>query len=150
MRTLAIGDIHGCNTALACLLRTVQPGREDQIIFLGDYIDRGPGSREVIDALLDLRKTCSTVFLRGNHEAMILEARESFLQADIWQSYGGLETLFSYGANYSRDWASAIPDNHWAFIENTLPFYETANHIFVHACLDPDLDLCDQPAWLLY
>jgi len=150
MRTLAIGDIHGSFITLSTLLNALDIQPTDRLVFLGDYIDRGPDSKKVLDLLTQPEAPDSRVFLRGNHEAMILDARESFLQADIWQSYGGLETAFSYGANYSRDWASAIPDNHWAFIENTLPFYETANHIFVHACLDPDLDLCDQPAWLLY
>jgi serine/threonine protein phosphatase 1 len=100
MRTLAIGDIHGCNTALTNLLKAVQPSREDQIIFLGDYIDRGPSSREVIETLLGLQKSCSPIFLRGNHEVMILDAHNDPLKSDLWQSYGGLETLFSYGANY--------------------------------------------------
>jgi len=150
MRTLAIGDIHGCNTALVELLKTVQPLPEDRIIILGDYIDRGPTSRRVIETLIELRQSSSPVFLRGNHEVMILDAHESFLKSDIWQSYGGLDTLFSYGANYRQDWASLIPDSHWEFFEGTTRFFETDTHIFVHACLDPDLDLEDQPDWLLY
>src|ERR1043166_1366013 len=150
MRTLAIGDIHGCNTALVSLLDKVRPLLEDRIVFLGDYIDRGPTSRQVIDTLLELRKSSSPVFLRGNHEVMILDARESFLKNDIWQSYGGLDTLFSYEANYRDDWVSLIPDSHWGFFEDTIRFFETDTHIFVHACLDPDLNLEDQPDWLLY
>lgn len=150
MRKLAIGDIHGCNTALVSLLRQVRPQPDDQIVFIGDYIDRGPDSRAVIDSLLDLRKTCSAIFLRGNHEVMVLDARESFLKADIWRSYGGQETVFSYGAGYNQDWESAIPDLHWGFLEATRPHFETEKNIFVHACLDPELDLADQPDWLLY
>ena len=149
MRTLAIGDIHGCNVALADLLKEVQPNREDQIIFLGDYIDRGPSSREVIESLLELQKSCSPIFLRGNHEVMILDARNDPLKSDLWQSYGGLETLFSYGANYKNDLVS-IPDEHWTFIERTRRFFENETHIFVHACLDPALDMADQPDWLLF
>jgi len=150
MRTLAIGDIHGCATALETLLRALDLQPSDRLIFLGDYIDRGPDSRKVIDCLFNLNSCGSMIFLRGNHEVMILDARESFLKADIWQSCGGLETAFSYGANYSRDWFSAIPDTHWEFFENTVPSFETDTHIFVHACLDPDLDLSDQPDWLLF
>ena len=150
MRTLAIGDIHGCNTALVTLLNQIQPVLGDRIVFLGDYIDRGPASRQVIESLLELRKSCSPVFLRGNHEVMILAAREDSLKDNIWQSYGGLETLFSYGANYRPDWASAIPDAHWDFFEGTVRFFETDTHIFVHAGLDPDLEMGDQPDWLLY
>ncbi len=150
MRTLAIGDIHGCNKALESLLATIEPQLEDRIVFLGDYIDGGPASRQVIETLLSLKQGCETVFLRGNHEVMILDAREDPLKANIWHSYGGLETAFSYGSNFGQDWEAAIPDTHWAFFENTERFFETATHIFVHACLDPNLDMADQPDWLIY
>jgi len=150
MRTLAIGDIHGCNAALLTLLNRVRPAAGDKIIFVGDYIDRGPTSRQVIETLLELRKACSPIFLRGNHEVMILDAREDSLKENLWQSYGGLETLFSYGANYRQDWASMIPVSHWEFFETTAKYHETDTHIFVHACLDPDLDMKAQPDWLLY
>jgi serine/threonine protein phosphatase 1 len=150
MRTLVIGDIHGCHTALVTLLKQIKPAPEDQIVFLGDYIDRGPASREVVETLLKLKESCSPVFLRGNHEAMILDAREDFTKDHNWQSYGGLETLFSYGANYRDDWASRIPASHWKFLEQTGKFFETTTHIFVHACLDPELEMSDQPDWLLF
>lgn len=150
MRTLAIGDIHGCNTALVSLLNSAQPAAGDRIVFLGDYIDRGPGSREVIESLLAPGKAYSPIFLRGNHEAMILEAKEEPLKGNLWQSYGGLETLFSYGANYRPDWASFIPDRHWEFFAHTRRFFETESQIFVHACLDSELDMDEQPDWLLY
>jgi serine/threonine protein phosphatase 1 len=61
MRTLSIGDIHGCHTALVTLLNQVQPTAQDWIIFLGDYIDRGPASRQVIETLLELKKSCQHV-----------------------------------------------------------------------------------------
>jgi serine/threonine protein phosphatase 1 len=150
MRTLAIGDIHGCNKALENLIKKVQPQPEDQIIFLGDYIDGGPESRQVIETLLELRKNCSPIFIRGNHEVMILDAREDSLKNNLWQSYGGLETLLSYGANFREDWVSFIPDSHWDFFERTVSFFETDTHIFVHACLEPELEMKDQPDWLLY
>ncbi len=150
MRTLAIGDIHGCNTALVSLLKKVQPMPEDRIVFVGDYIDRGPASRQVIDTLLEVSKSCSSVFIRGNHEVMVLDAREDSLKENLWQSYGGLETLFSYGANYRPDWVSAIPNAHWDFFERTVRFCETDTDIFVHACLDRDIEMSDQPDWLLY
>ena len=150
MRTLVIGDIHGCNAALVTLLRQVRPEPEEQIVFLGDYIDRGPASREVIESLVDLSKTCSPVFLRGNHETMILESREDLLKANLWQSYGGWEALISYGVSDFQNWVSAIPDLHWDFLERTVRFFETDRDIFVHACLDPELDMNEQPDWLLY
>jgi serine/threonine protein phosphatase 1 len=149
-RTLAVGDIHGCNTALTALLNAVGPTSTDLFVFLGDYIDRGPESRQVIESLLDLKKICAPVYLRGNHEAMILEAREDSLKDQLWQSYGGLDALFSYGANYRPDWVEIIPFDHWAFFEGTRKFFETDSTIFVHACLDPDLDMEAQPERLLY
>ena len=150
MRTLAIGDIHGCNTALQALLAAIKPQTDDQVLFLGDYIDGGPASRQVIETLLTFKRTCNAVFLRGNHEVMILDAREDFLKANIWHSYGGLETAFSYGSNFGQDWEAAIPDLHWGFFEQTERFFESDTHIFVHACLDPELDMADQSDWLIY
>jgi serine/threonine protein phosphatase 1 len=150
MRTLAIGDIHGCHTALTCLLREVRPKAEDQVIFLGDYIDRGPASREVINTLLKLDRTCRPVFLRGNHEVMILEARADPLKARLWQGYGGLEALASYGAKFDANWVAAIPDSHWGFLERTARFHETDRHIFVHGGLDSGLDMSEQPDVFLF
>ncbi len=150
MRVLAIGDIHGCHTALTTLLREVSPNSSDQVVFLGDYIDRGCQSRSVLDWMVGQKRLYSPVFLRGNHEVMILEARTDPLKANLWQSYGGFETLISYSAEYQKDWPSAIPKSHWKFLERTVPFFETPKHIFVHACLAPDLDMDEQPAWLLY
>jgi serine/threonine protein phosphatase 1 len=150
MRTLAIGDIHGCYTALDALLTEVRPSAEDQLVFLGDYIDRGFDSRAVIDLLIELQASTSTVFLRGNHEVMILDAREDPLKAHLWQSYGGFDTILSYDAEERQDWAAAIPKSHWKFIENTARYFEAPNNIFVHACLDCDLDMEEQPDWLLF
>lgn len=150
MRTLAIGDIHGCHVALACLLNEVQPSAEDRIIFLGDYIDRGPASREVVDTLLDLKKKCSTVFLRGNHEEMLLDARKNAGEARLWQMSGGFETIASYGAPSESEGLKCIPPSHWTFYILTQPYFETANHLFVHASLDPDTDMDKQEDFSLY
>ncbi len=67
-----------------------------------------------------------------------------------WQSCGGLETLVSYGADNRKDWIEAIHAGHWSFFKQTTKFFETDTHIFVHACLDPELDMEEQPDWLLY
>lgn len=150
MRTFAIGDIHGCHAALTTLLKQIQPAAGDSLIFLGDYIDRGPKSREVLETLLELKKLCSPVFLRGNHEVMILESRNDGLTGNNWQDCGGRETLVSYDVNYRGDWVSRIPKSHWRFLERTVRFFETDSHIFVHACIDPELDMKEQPDWLLY
>jgi len=131
-------------------LEKVAPGADDRIIFLGDYIDRGPASREVLHLLLDVSGKFTPVFLRGNHEVMILDARGDALKTNLWQSYGGFEALISYGADYSQDWATIIPKAHWKFFERTARYFETEDHIFVHACLDAEADMDEQPDWLLY
>lgn len=150
MRTLAIGDIHGCNRALVALLNSVRPEPGDEFIFLGDYVDRGPASRQVIEGLVLLGKQYQAIFLRGNHELMMIEARKDTLEANGWQSCGGLETIESYGALYRNDWAQYIPQDHWDFLDATRRFFETETHIFVHACVDPKMDMNEQPDWLLF
>jgi serine/threonine protein phosphatase 1 len=153
MRVLAVGDIHGCHVALTTLLQQVKPTATDQIIFLGDYIDRGPASRDVIETLLGLSRTQSAIFLRGNHEIMALEARVDPVEGDSWLTYGGKETLHSYGISYnavSPHWHGSIPAAHWEFLASTASYHETNRHIFVHACLDGSLELKDQSDWLLH
>jgi serine/threonine protein phosphatase 1 len=77
MRTLAIGDIHGCLAALDDLLAAVAPQPDDLLVFLGDYVDRGPDSRGVLDRLIELCRTHRVVPLRGNHEMMMRYARRT-------------------------------------------------------------------------
>jgi len=149
-RTLAIGDIHGCQTSLTSLLKLVAPTANDTFVFLGDYIDRGPASREVIESLIEFSRCHKTVFLRGNHEVMMLEARNDALKANLWGSVGGFEALISYGAEYEPTWASKIPASHWQFLNDTRRYFETASHIFVHGCLDADTDLDAQSDATLY
>ena len=150
MRTLAIGDIHGCNLALANLLKAVQPTLGDRVVFLGDYIDRGPGTNDVIEILLRLDEHCQPIFLCGNHEVMMLEARKDPLKQQMWEGVGGMDTVLSYGVHTGEDWVSAIPKAHWAFIEKTGRFLETETHIFVHAGLDQSVDMSEQPDWILF
>src|SRR5690349_9006235 len=100
MRLLAIGDIHGCLTALDALLDAVAPQADDQIVALGDYVDRGPDSRGVLDRLIALHAGGRVVALRGNHDVMMLEARNG---RDLgWLAVGGKETLLSYGVTASE------------------------------------------------
>jgi serine/threonine protein phosphatase 1 len=164
MRVLAIGDIHGCLRSFDTLLDAVSPQPEDQLITLGDYIDRGPDSRGVLDRLLALYAGGQLVPLRGNHDVMMLDAR---CGRDLdWLLVGGKQTLRSYGVPDAKIAAlqqgvgwfgdpeevlEAIPERHWEFLEQTcLPYYETDKHIFVHANLYPDLPLQDQPDYMLY
>ena len=78
MRKFAVGDIHGCLHLLKKLIDIIQPTNEDTIIFLGDYIDRGPDSKGVIDFLIDLKDKTNCIFLIGNHEDMMLQYLKSY------------------------------------------------------------------------
>lgn len=145
-RLFAIGDIHGCLTALDTLLISLELRPDDQIVFLGDYIDRGPNTQGVIERLLQLEDQGNHIFLRGNHEQWMLSGVVNFSMFQSWCEVGGLETMQSYG---SMDLGN-IPDDHWLFIERTRLFYETETHIFVHGATDEGpLETMSQH-WLLW
>jgi serine/threonine protein phosphatase 1 len=151
MRILAIGDIHGCLTALDALLALVAPQPDDLLITLGDYADRGPDSRGVIDRLIELRAKHRLVALRGNHDVMMLDARDG--EDDrMWLTCGGRETMASYGARirgklYGLD---TIPEAHWKFLEELVDWYETDNHFYVHGNVEPDLPFAEQSPFVLH
>ncbi len=149
-RVLAIGDVHGCLTALDTLLGFVRPGPADQIVLLGDYVDRGPDSKGVLDRLVELRRSYEVVGLRGNHEIMMLGARLGRDDYRFWTGFGGAEALESYAGVDGAGTLDDIPDSHWQFVEGRcVDWYETETHIFVHANLYPDLPLAGQPThWL--
>ncbi len=146
-RTVAIGDVHGCSAALDSLLDEIVPSPEDTVVTLGDYIDRGPDSRGVLDRLIHLSERCRLVPLRGDHEEMSLDALGNTSNLQRWLRCGGAETLRSYGWAPGRhrgaltDW---IPEPHWAFLGACRPYYETATHVFVHAGYIPELPMEDQ------
>jgi serine/threonine protein phosphatase 1 len=151
MRTLAIGDIHGCARSLDALLAAVGPGREDRIVTLGDYVDRGPDSRGVVDRLVSLNSTGRLVPLRGNHDLMMMHARQWEEAGPVWLCCGGQSTLASYGASSLRPAdLRRIPPSHWEFLEKAcVNWHETDTHVFVHASLYPELPLNDQPESIL-
>ena len=97
MRTLAIGDIHGSNTALKALSEYVDFRSDDVIVTLGDYIDRGPDSKEVIDFLIKLGQTHQLITLKGNHEVMMENALLSEQERYFWLYNGGEATMQSFG-----------------------------------------------------
>jgi serine/threonine protein phosphatase 1 len=149
MRVLAIGDIHGCSQALDTLLSAVCPGPEDLIITLGDYVDRGPDSRGVLDRLCQLTETGRLVALKGNHDQMMLEARGDPEKEEDWLLCGGKPTLASYAQFGLGGVLEDVPDSHWHFLERCLPYYEIDSHFFVHANAYADLPLADQPEYML-
>jgi serine/threonine protein phosphatase 1 len=150
MRTLAIGDIHGCRTALETLITTVNPSAADRFIFLGDYVNRGPDSCGVIEYLVDFRKRHQCVFLRGNHEVMTIDARGERITASSWLLVNRRDALQSYGFTGQGDAWTLIPEKHWDFLANTRRYFETERHIFVHGALDPDLNLDEQPDSVIF
>src|SRR4051795_3696743 len=144
-RTIAIGDVHGCTAALDALLDAIRPRPEDTIVTLGDYINRGPDTRGVLDRLIGLGRRCRLVPILGNHDQMLLEARTG-LHPTTWLGMGGLATLDSYGPG--RDIA-LIPEGHFEFLEGCLAYHETEPHIFVHANYYAHLPMDEQPALML-
>ncbi|MBL6763977.1 MAG: serine/threonine protein phosphatase [Verrucomicrobiae bacterium] len=141
MRTFAIGDVHGCLDTLIAVLEQARPDADDRIVFLGDYVDRGPDSRRLIDWLIAESSTRNLVTLRGNHEIMMLESRYNPLLCRNWLACGGLATLDSYGWQGRRDWPALVPQSHWDFLENTAAWLETEKFIFVHANAVPNLPM---------
>lgn len=138
-RTIAIGDIHGCHAALALLLSRLEPTADDTFVVLGDIVDRGPSTSAVVDCLLDLGQQCGLVFIRGNHEEMMLDALQGGPMRDMWLSYGGAETLASYGGAENM-----IPPHHVEFLNSSVDYFETDADIFVHANLEPEIPLDQQ------
>ncbi len=134
--TYVIGDIHGCLRPLQRLLEKIAPQPGDEVIFIGDYIDRGPESREVVDVLLALPYRC--VFLMGNHEKMLLDYLAGN-DGGVYLPNGGLATLQSYGGDFAN-----IPPGHLSFFRALRPMYETPEYLFVHAGIRPLVPLDKQ------
>ena len=151
MRVLAIGDIHGCFQALVALADAAQITSDDLIVGLGDYVDRGPNSAAVLDWLVTRSKTDALIALRGNHESMMLRARDDPSQIRIWLANGGDATLASYSPCGDFGKFDDVPDAHWNFLENGCrDWYETESHFFVHANAYADMALDEQPEYMLF
>ena len=149
-RTLAIGDIHGCLSALETLAEFAQFADSDRLVTLGDYVDRGPDSAGVLDWEIARFAPGQLVPLRGNHEVMMLAALNGADTSD-WLRYGGRETLQSYARRGDGGTLDAVPERHIRFMQNDcLPIFETERNIFVHAAVQDDLPVSEQPEWLIY
>lgn len=151
MRTLAIGDIHGCLTALRRLEEFVAIRPDDRVIVLGDYIDRGPNSRGVVDWVIDRTLSGQCVPLLGNHEIMMLDALGGHMRMDDWLNVGGRETLQSYAIRGRTPHPRDVHEAHIRFLsQELLRVYETETHIFAHAFINSELSLREQPEWSLF
>ncbi len=151
MRYLAVGDIHGCFQALRTLAAAVPFASDDVVITLGDYVDRGPDSCAVLDWLIHRGRRGKLVALRGNHEVMMLRAREDEDRLKDLLFNGGDKTLQSYSPFGDTGRLVDVPDHHWDFLETqTRPWFETERHFFVHGNALPDYAFDEQPDFMIY
>jgi calcineurin-like phosphoesterase family protein len=162
VRIYAIGDIHGRIDLLDPLLERIEknlaasPIERPIHIFLGDYIDRGPASREVLQRLIEHSRTHETICLRGNHETFILRFLHDPAFLDDWRGWGGVPTLMSYGLAPSNRIDSAglerlasalrqtMPDEHHHFLNNLPTSFVCGDYCFVHAGVRPGVPLASQ------
>ena len=138
----AIGDIHGCLAKLRALIEKIPIDfTRDTLLFIGDYIDRGPHSVEVVDYLINFKKRHpGVIFLKGNHEDML----EKYLNGTDRFTYllnGGQRTLDSYLNQTTKSEAFPIPAHHKDFYRSLKLYYETDKYIFVHAGMRPKVKL---------
>lgn len=155
LRVYAVGDIHGCLDRLTRLHALIAedaaraPEARRVIVYLGDYVDRGPASRGVVETLLvPPRFGAEAVHLAGNHEAMMLDALLHPADAEAirrWAANGGLDTLASWGIDVAsldpEDWAPAIPPHHLAFLRTLRRRAAFGGYLFVHAGVRPGVAL---------
>ena len=162
VRIYAVGDIHGRVDLLDALLKRIDADLEQNPIsvgievYLGDYIDRGPASREVIDRLVARNRTFRAVFLKGNHESYLTEFATNPSILEDWQQFGGVETLMSYGIVPSIDTSAdaqarlaaafdqALPASHRRFLSNLKLSFTCGDFFFVHAGVRPGIPLTKQ------
>ncbi len=145
-KIFAIGDIHGCLSLLQDLMTRLPVDPEkDRIVFMGDYIDRGPAPKGVVDFILALRQTHRVVCLIGNHERLLLDFYDHGINRDTWLANGGIQTIDAYGLiETPKGRRIDIPQEHLIFFRSLLPYYETEEYIFVHAGLKPGVPIAEQ------
>ncbi len=144
-RNIAIGDVHGCVKTLQCLIEEkVCPVKSDKLFFVGDYVNKGPDSKGVIDYLLQLKKSdLDVTLLRGNHDQLMINAWKNRDAFDEFITRGGEATMQSFGCKELMD----IPFSYFSFLAATEFFKEIDGHILIHAGFDfldedifPDFD----------
>lgn len=162
-RVYCIGDIHGCYDLLQTLMTHIKEDAENFsgriiIIYLGDFIDRGRFSKEVIDFILnDKLANVEYIYLRGNHEQTLLDFLQEESVARSWLAYGGLATLASYNVhltkipskvddflNLQRQLRDNLPASHYRFFSETRLYYTIGEYFFVHAGINPFYSLAKQ------
>jgi serine/threonine protein phosphatase 1 len=142
----AVGDIHGEREKLQALLEQLSPQPGDRFVFVGDYVDRGPDARGVVDVLIDLASRFPCVFLLGNHESMFLDflgwRRPEYFGGDAFLANGGARTLASYGYFESEDpdpLRFRLPPAHEDFYRALQLHHRDGDYLFVHAGIGSQL-----------
>jgi serine/threonine protein phosphatase 1 len=169
-RVYVIGDIHGRFDLLRRLRAQIVEDAEGAavarkvLVYLGDYVDRGDASKQVVELLIDEPLAgFESVFLSGNHEAMMLGFLDDPALGAMWLHNGGDATLFSYGvgigsgANAEQRMISMqaglrtrLPDSHLAFLRGLCPYHVEGDYLFVHAGIQPGVPIADQTDQELY
>jgi len=162
LRIYSIGDIHGCLDLLDKVLARVdadiaqRPALRSILVFLGDYIDRGPSSRETIDRLLERCDRNECVFLKGNHEQIAIKCLSNPAMFNQWLRLGGVETLASYGvasvssinrrrvAELQAAFHHALPPAHFRFFRDQQTSFACGDFFFAHAGVKPHVELSNQ------
>jgi serine/threonine protein phosphatase 1 len=162
IQVYAIGDIHGCADLLPNVFAAIDhhiartaPTRALHV-YLGDYIDRGPASRQTIDLLIERSRRHESIFLKGNHEAFLFEVLQDASRLEAWKQYGGFQTLMSYGLTPSlrpdreeqdalvQALRHAMPDHHRRFLGNLRSSFHCGDFFFAHAGVRPGVPLRHQ------
>ncbi len=153
---VAVGDIHGRLDLLERLwgqiegAARVSAARERSLVFLGDYVDRGLQSRQLVDRLLQGFPGFETIFLKGNHDETLLQFLDDPRLGEVWRNFGGIETLRSYGIQHKpggdwaqtrADFAARLPAEHLKFFQALHLHYACGDFLFVHAGVRPGLAL---------
>jgi serine/threonine protein phosphatase 1 len=162
IRIYAVSDIHGCADLLQDVFAAIDHhlARTGPVralhVFLGDYIDRGPASRQTIDLLIDRSRRHESIFLKGNHEAFLFEVLQDAGRLEAWKEYGGFQTLMSYGLAPSikpdreeqdelvKALLNDMPKHHRHFFSNLKTGFYCGDFFFVHAGVKPGVPLRQQ------
>lgn len=138
-RYIAITDIHGELGKLESVLSKINLRSDDIFVFMGDYIDRGPDSKSVVEKVIEISESYETITLIGSHEYALLHAKQDEYYNYLFWNYGGPATVKSYGGHFDN-----ILKIHGDFYRSLNFYHLTENYLFVHAGIDPRYSLEEQ------
>lgn len=162
LRFYVVADIHGAENALVDVLTRIDadqaahPSKRSVQIFLGDYVDRGPATRQVLERLIARARSHEILMLKGNHEELFLSFFKDPAVLSSWRQYGGLQTLTSYGLQpsfspteeeqlkLSAQFERAVPAEHRLLLEGLPSSFSCGDYYFVHAGVRPGIPLKNQ------